>query len=228
MIEIKHVTKEFIQGKQRVRALKDVTITLQNEMTAIIGTSGAGKSTLLHILMGIEPCEKGNVEIDNISIFDLTEKELSRFRNEYIGIVMQHYSLISDFSVLENVYLPLSFSKVRYSKKEKIAKAKKAIDLIGIDYLTKRCVEDLSGGEMQRVAIARAIVGSPHYIFADEPTGALDNENTEKILSVLQQINKTGVGVIVVTHDMDVANQCKRIIRLEDGAIVDDRLSQTL
>lgn len=224
MIEIKHVTKEFIQGKQRVRALKDVTITLQNEMTAIIGTSGAGKSTLLHILMGIEPCEKGNVEIDNISIFDLTEKELSRFRNEYIGIVMQHYSLISDFSVLENVYLPLSFSKVRYSKKEKIAKAKKAIDLIGIDYLTKRCVEDLSGGEMQRVAIARAIVGSPHYIFADEPTGALDNENTEKILSVLQQINKTGVGVIIVTHDMDVANQCKRIIRLEDGAIVDDRL----
>ena len=224
MIEIKHVTKEFIQGKQRVRALKDVTITLQNEMTAIIGTSGAGKSTLLHILMGIEPCEKGNVEIDNISIFDLTEKEISRFRNEYIGIVMQHYSLISDFSVLENVYLPLSFSKVRYSKKEKIAKAKKAIDLIGIDYLTKRCVEDLSGGEMQRVAIARAIVGSPHYIFADEPTGALDNENTEKILSVLQQINKTGVGVIVVTHDMDVANQCKRIIRLEDGAIVDDRL----
>lgn len=224
MIEIKHVTKEFIQGKQRVRALKDVTITLQNEMTAIIGTSGAGKSTLLHILMGIEPCEKGNVEIDNISIFDLTEKEISRFRNEYIGIVMQHYSLISDFSVLENVYLPLSFSKVRYSKKEKIAKAKKAIDLIGIDYLTKRCVEDLSGGEMQRVAIARAIVGSPHYIFADEPTGALDNENTEKILSVLQQINKTGVGVIIVTHDMDVANQCKRIIRLEDGAIVDDRL----
>ena len=228
MIEIKHVTKEFIQGKQRVRALKDVTITLQNEMTAIIGTSGAGKSTLLHILMGIEPCEKGNVEIDNISIFDLTEKELSRFRNEYIGIVMQHYSLISDFSVLENVYLPLSFSKVRYSKKEKIAKAKKAIDLIGIDYLTKRCVEDLSAGEMQRVAIARASVGSTHYIFADEPTGALDNENTEKILSVLQQINKTGVGVIVVTHDMDVANQCKRIIRLEDGAIVDDRLSQTL
>ena len=224
MIEIKHVTKEFIQGKQRVRALKDVTITLQNEMTAIIGTSGAGKSTLLHILMGIEPCEKGNVEIDNISIFDLTEKEISRFRNEYIGIVMQHYSLISDFSVLENVYLPLSFSKVRYSKKEKIAKAKKAIDLIGIDYLTKRCVEDLSGGEMQRVAIARAIVGSPHYIFADEPTGALDNENTEKILSVLQQINKTGVGVIIVTHDMDVANQCKRVIRLEDGAIVDDRL----
>ena len=224
MIEIKHVTKEFIQGKQRVRALKDVTITLQNEMTAIIGTSGAGKSTLLHILMGIEPCEKGNVEIDNISIFDLTEKEISRFRNEYIGIVMQHYSLISDFSVLENVYLPLSFSKVRYSKKEKIAKAKKAIDLIGIDYLTKRCVEDLSGGEMQRVAIARAIVGSPHYIFADEPTGALDNENTEKILSVLQQINKTGVGVIIVTHDMDVANQCKCIIRLEDGAIVDDRL----
>ena len=224
MIEIKHVTKEFIQGKQRVRALKDVTITLQNEMTAIIGTSGAGKSTLLHILMGIEPCEKGNVEIDNISIFDLTEKEISRFRNEYIGIVMQHYSLISDFSVLENVYLPLSFFKVRYSKKEKIAKAKKAIDLIGIDYLTKRCVEDLSGGEMQRVAIARAIVGSPHYIFADEPTGALDNENTEKILSVLQQINKTGVGVIIVTHDMDVANQCKRIIRLEDGAIVDDRL----
>ena len=96
--------------------------------------------------------------------------------------------------------------------------------MIGIDYLTKRCVEDLSGGEMQRVAISRAIVGSPHYIFADEPTGALDNENTEKILSVLQQINKTGVGVIIVTHDMDVANQCKRIIRLEDGAIVDDRL----
>ena len=224
MIEIKHVTKEFIQGKQRVRALKDVTITLQNEMTAIIGTSGAGKSTLLHILMGIEPCEKGNVEIDNISIFDLTEKEMSYFRNEYIGIVMQHYSLISDFSVLENVYLPLSFSKTKYSKKEKVAKAQKAINLIGIDYLTKRCVEDLSGGEMQRVAIARAIVGSPRYIFADEPTGALDNENTEKILSVLQQINKTGVGVIIVTHDMDVANQCKRVIRLEDGAIVDDRL----
>ncbi len=222
MIEIKKLTKEFVQGKHRFSALKEVTLAIGNEMTAIIGTSGAGKSTLLNIIAGVEPFEKGTLTIDGVSIADLSEKELAAFRNKNIGIVMQHYSLVSDFSVQENVYLPLSFSDKKYTKKEKLQKAKDALERVGIAYLTEREVKDLSGGEMQRVAIARAIVNYPRYILADEPTGALDGENTEKVMELLKKINQSGVGVIIVTHDMDVANQCQRIIKLEDGVVVAD------
>ena len=135
---------------------------------------------------------------------------------------MQYYSLISDFSVLENVCLPLSFSYVKYKKKEKILKAMDALKIVGIEQLYDRTVNELSGGQMQRVAIARAIVNSPKYIFADEPTGALDAENTDKIIHLLRQINKNGVGIIIVTHDMDIAKACDRIIQLEDGKVTND------
>lgn len=219
MIEIKDLTKEYLQGKHRVKVLKNISLNFDLHMTAIVGTSGAGKSTLLNIIAAIEPFEKGTVKIDGISIGDLSEKESAALRNRYIGMVMQQYSLISDFSVLENVYLPLNFSGKKYSKKEKIEKAKTILDQVGIGYLTERKVCDLSGGEMQRVAIARALVTSPKYILADEPTGALDAENTDKVMDLFEKINQMGVGVIIVTHDMDIANRCKRIIKIEDGKI---------
>lgn len=219
MIEIKHLTKEYVQGKHRIAALKEINLTIDREMTAIVGTSGAGKSTLLHILAGLEPFEKGSVTVDELSLSNLPEKEKAAFRNEKIGIVMQNYALIPDFSVIENVYLPLSFSQKNYGKKEKTEKAKAALGKVGIEYLTERKVSELSGGEMQRVAIARAIVNNPKYLLADEPTGALDGENTKKILELFMEINRMGVGVILVTHDPDVAAVCSRMIRIEDGRI---------
>ena len=222
MIEIKKLRKEFVQGKHRICALNDVTLRFDNEMTAIVGTSGAGKSTLLNIMAGIEPINSGEVKIDGFQISNARECDKSKFRNEKIGIVMQHYSLISDFSVLENVYLPLLFSPVKYTKKQKISKAIEALKVVGIEHLHKRNVNELSGGQMQRVAIARAIVNSPQYIFADEPTGALDNENTDRIINLFRQINKSGVGIVIVTHDMNIANSCDRVIQLEDGKVISD------
>ncbi|MBR2313005.1 MAG: ABC transporter ATP-binding protein [Clostridia bacterium] len=222
MIVIKEISKEFSQGKHRIRALNNVTLSLHNEMTAIIGTSGAGKSTLLNILAGVEPLDKGEIYIDNFAIHNSAENDLAKFRNANIGIVMQNYSLISDFSVLENVYLPLSFSRQKHSKKDKRDKALEALKLVGIEYLADRDVNELSGGQMQRVAIARAVINSPRYILADEPTGALDGENTEKIIDLFKEINAKGVGIILVTHDMGVAHCCQRIVQLEDGKVVDD------
>lgn len=220
MIEIKNLTKEYVQGRSRIAALKNLTLTLNRGMTAIVGTSGAGKSTLLHVLSGMEPFERGSVMIDNVPIAGLSEKEMAGFRNRNIGMVMQQYSLIPDFSVLENVWLPLTFSDKRYHKSEKIGMAKQAVRMVGIEELTERPVDTLSGGQMQRVAIARAIVNSPRYLFADEPTGALDSENTEKVLEVFRKIAESGVCVLIVTHDMHVAACCRRIVRLEDGQIV--------
>ena len=223
MIEIKNLTKEYVQGRSRIAALKDVPLTLREGMTAIVGTSGAGKSTLLHVLSGMEPFERGSVTIDHVSIAGLSEKEMAGFRNRNIGMVMQQYSLIPDFSVLENVWLPLTFSEKRCRKNERLELAKQAVRTVGIEELTKRPVDTLSGGQMQRVAIARAIVNSPRYLFADEPTGALDGENTEKILEVFRKIAEGGVCVLIVTHDMHVAECCRRIVRLEDGQIVSNR-----
>lgn len=222
MIEIKNLTKEYVQGRSRIAALKDVTLTLGEGMTAIVGTSGAGKSTLLHVLSGMEPFERGSVTIDDVPIAGLSEKEMAAFRNRNIGMVMQQYSLIPDFSVLENVWLPLTFSEKRCRKNERLELAKQAVRTVGIEELTGRPVDTLSGGQMQRVAIARAIVNSPRYLFADEPTGALDGENTEKVLEVFRKIAEGGVCVLIVTHDMHVAGCCRRIVRLEDGRLVRD------
>lgn len=218
MIIVKNLTKTYNKGKSnQFNAIENITFSVDdNELVAIVGTSGAGKSTLLHIVSTIDNATSGEVEIDGCDITKISNAKRAEMRNKQIGLVIQDYALINDYNVLENVMLPLTFSKVK-NKKEK---ALSALSDIGIEHLAKKQICKLSGGEKQRVAIARAIVNNPKYIFADEPTGNLDSVTTEGIIDLFQTLNKKGKTIIIITHDMNVANKCHRIIRLADGKIV--------
>ncbi len=218
MIIVKNLTKTYNKGKSnQFNAIENINFSVDdNELVAIVGTSGAGKSTLLHIVSTIDNATSGEVEIDGCDITKISNAKRAEMRNKQIGLVIQDYALINDYNVLENVMLPLTFSKVK-NKKEK---ALSALSDIGIEHLAKKQISKLSGGEKQRVAIARAIVNNPKYIFADEPTGNLDSVTTEGIIDLFQTLNKKGKTIIIITHDMNVANKCHRIIRLADGKIV--------
>lgn len=220
MIKLNNVVKIYNKGKSNAfQALTDINIEIQDgELVAIIGTSGAGKSTLLHILACIDSYESGEYYIDDMLVKNCSEKKLAQIRNKKIGMVMQDFALVDDFSAIQNVMLPLDFSKSKIKdKKEKCIEALKAV---GMEKFAHNQSNKLSGGQKQRVAIARAIVNNPSIILADEPTGALDSKTSVEIMELFKSLNKKGRTVIIVTHDMKVANQCNRIIRIEDGKIV--------
>ena len=202
-------------------ALHDVSLEIADgEMVAIIGKSGAGKSTLLHILACIDSYESGEYRIDDTLVKGLSERKLAQIRNEKIGMVMQDFALVEDFTAIENVMLPLDFAKRKKPNRKQLAMD--ALKSVGMDSMAKKPVNKLSGGQKQRVAIARAIVNQPSVILADEPTGALDSKTAAEIMSVFKELNQQGKTVIIVTHDMGVAEQCDRIIEIADGQIVAD------
>ena len=221
MIEIKNLVKIYNKGKtNEFCALKGIDLSIEEgEMVAIIGKSGAGKSTLLHILAAIDSYDKGSYLVDGVSVGDLKEKDRARFRNQKIGIVMQDYALIDEYTIEENVQIPLIFGKVKGNdvRREKIMTALKNV---GLDELAKKPVRQLSGGQKQRVAIARALVNNPAFLLADEPTGALDSKTSGEIVDVFEKLNQGGKTVIIVTHDMEVAARCGRVIEISDGEIV--------
>ena len=221
MIEIKNLVKIYNKGKtNEFCALKGIDLSIdEGEMVAIIGKSGAGKSTLLHILAAIDSYDKGSYLVDGVSVGDLKEKDRARFRNQKIGIVMQDYALIDEYTIEENVQIPLIFGKVKGNdvRREKIMTALKNV---GLDELAKKPVRQLSGGQKQRVAIARALVNNPTFLLADEPTGALDSKTSGEIMDVFEKLNQGGKTVIIVTHDMEVAARCGRVIEISDGEIV--------
>ena len=221
MIEIKNLVKIYNKGKtNEFCALKGIDLSIEEgEMVAIIGKSGAGKSTLLHILVAIDSYDKGSYLVDGVSVGDLKEKDRARFRNQKIGIVMQDYALIDEYTIEENVQIPLIFGKVKGNdvRREKIMTA---LENVGLAELAKKPVRQLSGGQKQRVAIARALVNNPAFLLADEPTGALDSKTSGEIMDVFEKLNQGGKTVIIVTHDMEVAARCGRVIEISDGEIV--------
>ena len=221
MIEIKNLVKIYNKGKtNEFCALKGIDLSIEEgEMVAIIGKSGAGKSTLLHILAAIDSYDKGSYLVDGVSVGDLKEKDRARFRNQKIGIVMQDYALIDEYTIEENVQIPLIFEKVKGNdvRREKIMTA---LENVGLAELAKKPVRQLSGGQKQRVAIARALVNNPAFLLADEPTGALDSKTSGEIMDVFEKLNQGGKTVIIVTHDMEVAARCGRVIEISDGEIV--------
>ena len=221
MIEIKNLVKIYNKGKtNEFCALKGIGLSIEEgEMVAIIGKSGAGKSTLLHILAAIDSYDKGSYLVDGVSVGDLKEKDRARFRNQKIGIVMQDYALIDEYTIEENVQIPLIFGKVKGNdvRREKIMTA---LENVGLAELAKKPVRQLSGGQQQRVAIARALVNNPAFLLADEPTGALDSKTSGEIMDVFEKLNQGGKTVIIVTHDMEVAARCGRVIEISDGEIV--------
>lgn len=220
MLKIENLTKTYNYKKSNAfTALKDVSLEVEDgEMLAIIGKSGAGKSTLLHIIGCIDKFEKGSYIIDGTDVHSLSDNKLAKIRNEKVGIVMQDFALIDEYSVIENVMIPLNFSKKKLGKPKELAM--KALERVGIANLAKKAVSKLSGGQKQRAAIARAIVNDPSFILADEPTGALDTKTSSEIMELFTELNKSGKTVIIITHDLTVADKCKRKIEISDGRII--------
>lgn len=220
ILKIENLTKTYNYKKSNAfTALKDVSLEVEDgEMLAIIGKSGAGKSTLLHIIGCIDKFEKGSYTIDGTDVHSLSDNKLAKIRNEKVGIVMQDFALIDEYSVIENVMIPLNFSKKKLGKPKELAM--KALERVGIANLAKKPVSKLSGGQKQRVAIARAIVNDPSFILADEPTGALDTKTSSEIMELFTELNKSGKTVIIITHDLTVADKCKRKVEISDGRII--------
>ncbi len=216
------ITKVLRVGEVEVQALRGVSIEVQRgEFMGIIGPSGSGKSTLLGLIGGLDTPTTGAVYIDGQDITRLNERMLTQIRNEKIGFVFQSFNLIPTLTALENVALPVQFAAKRKSNPNK--RAKELLDLLGLgDRLGHRPTQ-LSGGQQQRVAIARALANDPPILLSDEPTGNLDTESSEVVMNAFRDIqDQTNTTVIIVTHDMDVASQCNRVITLIDGQISDD------
>lgn len=220
MIKLNNIKKIYNPKKSNeFEALHGVSCEIQDgEMAAIIGKSGAGKSTLLHILACIDDYQDGEYTLDGELVKNLSERQYAKIRNEKIGMVMQDFSLVEDFTALENVMIPLNFSKKKVSDKKE--KALAALKSVGIEEFAKKLCSKLSGGQKQRVAIARAIVNEPSMILADEPTGALDTKTSAEIMELFKSLNKQGRTVVIVTHDPKIAEQCGRVIEISDGNIV--------
>lgn len=219
MVKLENIYKTYNLGKANAcEALKGVSLTIEDgEMVAIIGRSGAGKSTLMHIIGCIDDFEKGTYELNGEDLSKIGENRRASIRNKEIGIVMQDFALVDDYTSVENVMIPLYFSKDKKNKKER---AIAELARMGIEDLANKKVNKLSGGQKQRVAIARAMVNKPKILLADEPTGALDVKTTDEIMEVFTELNKQGITIIIITHDKEVAQKCKRTIEIRDGIIV--------
>lgn len=220
MIQLKKITKTYNAGSSNAfEALHNITLTISDgEMVSIIGKSGAGKSTLLHIIGCIDHYDDGEYYLDDELIKNKKDKELATIRNEKIGIVMQDYALIEDFTAIENVLLPLDFSRKKVPHSRKLAED--ALSIVGMDGMADKPVKKLSGGQKQRIAIARALINHPKFLLADEPTGALDSHTSSEIMDLLKQLNNQGMTIIIITHDQTVANACTRQIEISDGNII--------
>lgn len=215
-IKLESVTKKVSNDKI---ILNNVNIEVNDgEMVAIIGKSGAGKSTLLHILGCLDEMTTGKYLLDNEEINKMSKSKKAELRNKTFGYVMQDFGLINEDTVFENIALPLYLSSER--KKNINSKVMEHIKDMDIENIKDITVEKISGGEKQRVAIARALVNNPKYILADEPTGALDRKNANNVMDILQKLKRDGKTVIVITHDIDIANKCDRQIEISDGEII--------
>lgn len=223
MIRLEHVSKIYNQGQKNMcYGIKDLSLEIkQGEWVAVIGRSGAGKSTLMHILGCMDCYEEGEYWLNGEKIKDLTDRRLSRIRNQKIGIVLQNYALVEELTVEENISIPLDFAG-KYSRKERQKKIQTVLQKVEMEEYADYYVGYLSGGQKQRIAIARAIVNSPDVIFADEPTGALDSQTAKHIMSLFKKLNEEGKTVIIVTHDMQVAKECNRILEISDGVLKSD------
>lgn len=222
MIDFRNITKTFVMGETHFQALKGINIRIdEGELVAIVGESGSGKSTTMHIMGLLDRPTQGEYYLNHREVSSLTDNERAEIRNRQIGFIFQQFFLLPSFTALENVELPLTYRRLDSAliKERALTMLKK----VEIDHHAHHKPHELSGGQQQRVAIARALVGEPKIILADEPTGALDSKTTHEILNLLVDLNqKNGVTVVMITHNLEVAKRCSRVIRIRDGLIVNE------
>ena len=222
MLEIKKLNKSYKIGDSTLHVLKGINLSIKaGEMIAIMGSSGSGKSTLLNIIGILDELDSGDYNLDGIQIKGLSEKKAAQYRNKFLGFVFQSFNLINFKNALENVALPLYYQGL--NRKERQQKAMFHLQKVGLADWSSHLPNELSGGQKQRVAIARALASNPKLILADEPTGALDSTTSQEIMKFLQKLNDEGKTILIVTHEEDISLMCKRIVRLKDGIITEDK-----
>ena len=226
VIDLLGLQKVYTAGEIPVTALAGVTLRIaRGEFVAIMGASGSGKSTMMNILGCLDRPTAGEYRLDHVPVSDLNRKQLAQLRNRKLGFVFQNFNLLARTSALENVELPLFYREPALSLKERHRRARQCLERVGLGNRLAHRPSQLSGGQQQRIAIARALVNEPEVLLADEPTGNLDTRTSMEIMGIFQTLNDAGITIVMVTHELDIAAYCKRIVVMRDGQVVDDRLN---
>lgn len=216
LIELANVSKSYRRGSERIAAVRDLSLIVgEGEFIAVVGPSGSGKTTLLNLIGCVEKPDAGSLRLDGDRIEELDEGALTKIRSRKIGFVFQQFFLLPTLSAQENVQLPALF----LHNGDKATRAAELLERVGLSGRGRHLPVQLSGGEMQRVAIARALINEPKILLADEPTGNLDSRNAQNVMEVFRELNVSGLTIMIVTHNVELANECDRIVRLKDGMI---------
>ncbi|HEY1900318.1 MAG TPA: ABC transporter ATP-binding protein [Steroidobacteraceae bacterium] len=228
VIALRDITKVYTTGEVEVRAVGGVSLDIvRGEFVAFMGASGSGKSTMMNILGCLDRPTAGRYLLDDVDVAGLNRKQLAQLRNRKIGFVFQSFNLLARTTAMENVELPLFYSEPAVPLRERHRRAREALEKVGLGSRLTHRPSQLSGGQQQRIAIARALVNNPDLLLADEPTGNLDTRTSIEIMGLFQALNDSGITVVMVTHELDIAAYCKRMVIMRDGRLLEDRPNAT-